>query len=204
MLKELRIAGFGGQGVILSAQILGRAAAIHENGYATMTQSYGPEARGGAASAALVLASEPIMFPYVSNPDVLVVMSQEAYTRFTPEVKEGGFLLVEEDLVRLDVSDSKRPCSKCRVFAIPALRIAEQLGKKMVLNVVMVGFLVGVTKAVSKEAARKAVEDSVPAKFKDLNLQAFDKGYEYGEELLTKGPHKDENTDAEIALESVN
>lgn len=204
MLKEIRIAGFGGQGVILSAQILGKASAIHENGYATMTQNYGPEARGGAASAALVLANEPIMFPYVTRPDILVVMSQEAYTRFAPEVKEGGYLLVEEDLVRLDLTDGHKPCTHCRVFAIPATRIAEQLGKKMVLNVVMVGFLVGVTKAVSKEAARKAVEDSVPAKFKDLNLQAFDKGYDYGEELLTKGPHKDEAADAEIALESVN
>src|SRR5512145_2284976 len=135
MLKEIRIAGFGGQGVILSAHILGRAASIHEGGYATMTQNYGPEARGGAASAALVVSDEPIAYPYLTHPDVLIVMSQEAYTRFAPEVKEGGILLVEQDLVRLDGRGSQ-----AKVYSIPATRFAEELGKKMVLNVVMVGF----------------------------------------------------------------
>ena len=76
MLKELRIGGFGGQGVILSAHILGKAAALYDGGYATMTQNYGPEARGGAASAALIVSDEPILYPYLTNPDILVVMSQ--------------------------------------------------------------------------------------------------------------------------------
>ncbi len=197
MLKELRIAGFGGQGVILATHILGRAAAVHENRYATMTQSYGPEARGGAASAALVVSDEPVLFPYVSHPDILVVMSQEAYTRFTPEVKEGGYLLVEEDLVRLDGK-----AQGLRIYGIPATRFAEELGKKMVLNVVMTGVLVAITGVVSAEAARKAVEESVPARFRELNLQAFDKGFSYGKELLERGPQRIENSPEEIVLES--
>lgn len=183
MLKEIRIAGFGGQGVILSAHILGRAAALNQGGYATMTQNYGPEARGGAASAALVISDEPILYPYLTRPDVLVVMSQEAYTRFTPELSEDGVLLVEEDLVRLDSLPGGR-----RVYGIPATRIAEELGKKMVLNVVMVGFLCAITGAVERDACRLAVEDSVPERFRALNLAAFDRGIEYGRDVLERGP----------------
>lgn len=196
MLKELRIAGFGGQGVILATHILGRAAAVHENRFATMTQSYGPEARGGAASAALIVSDEPVLFPYVAHPDILVVMSQEAYSRFAPEVKPGGFLLVEEDLVRLD-----QKAQGLKIYGIPATRFAEELGKKMVLNVIMTGFLCAITAVVSAEAARKAVAESVPARFRDLNLQAFDKGYAYGLELLERGPQKIESSE-EIVLES--
>lgn len=196
MATEIRIAGFGGQGVILATHILGRAAAVHENRFATMTQSYGPEARGGAASAALIVSDEPVLFPYVARPDILVVMSQEAYTRFTPEVKPGGFLLVEEDLVRLD-----RKAQGLKIYGIPATRFAEELGKKMVLNVIMTGFLCAITGAVGRDAARTAVEESVPARFRDLNLQAFDKGFDYGRILLERGPQRIENTE-EVPLES--
>ena len=174
-LSEIRIAGFGGQGVILCASIIGKAAAIHEDGFATMTQSFGPEARGGACSAQVILSDMPVLYPYVTKPDVLVVMSQEAYTRFAPELKPGGVLLVERDLVRL--SDSSKPA---KIFSVPATRLAEDLGKKMVLNVVMVGFFGAVTGLISPEALHKAVADSVPAAFQELNLRAFDKGYEFG------------------------
>jgi 2-oxoglutarate ferredoxin oxidoreductase subunit gamma len=200
MLTEIRIAGFGGQGVILSAHILGHAAAIEEGGYATMTQNYGPEARGGAASAALVVSNQPILYPYLTEPDILVVMSQEAYTRFTPELKEGGALLVEQDLVRMDSAAKGR-----RVYSIPATRIAEELGKKMVLNVVMVGFLCAITKVVAVEACRKAVEHSVPSRFKELNTSAFDRGYEFGVELLKKQPEPTrEGKVNHVMLESAN
>jgi 2-oxoglutarate ferredoxin oxidoreductase subunit gamma len=86
-LTEIRIAGFGGQGVILSAIMLGRAASIHQGEYATMTQNFGPEARGGACSAQLILSGQPILYPYVTQSDILVVMSQEAYSRFGPELE---------------------------------------------------------------------------------------------------------------------
>jgi len=199
MLKELRIGGFGGQGVILSAHILGKAAALYDGGYATMTQNYGPEARGGAASAALIVSDEPVLYPYLTNPDILVVMSQEAYTRFTPDVKEGGILLVEEDLVRLENLPQH-----LLVYGIPATRLAEKLGKKMVLNVVMVGFLCAISKVVSVESCRQAVNDSVPARFRDLNLSAFDEGYAYGLKVLESGPVTEETDgDGKEELESV-
>lgn len=174
-LTELRVAGFGGQGVILSAIILGRAASIHQGAFATMTQNFGPEARGGACSAQLLLSDQPILYPYVTQPDILVVMSQEAYSKFAPELKDGGTLIVEQDLVR--VTDLPR---STRVYSCPATRLAEELGKRMVLNSVMVGFFAAVTKLLESDAVRKAVADSVPSNFRELNLKAFEKGYEYG------------------------
>src|SRR5450759_1208718 len=100
-LTEIRVAGFGGQGVILAAIVIGKAAAIFEGAYATMTQSFGPEARGGSSAAQVILSGEPILYPYVTQPDILVVMSQEAYKVFSPQLKPGGILIVEQELVRI-------------------------------------------------------------------------------------------------------
>ncbi len=174
-LTEMRVAGFGGQGVILSAILLGKAASIYQGAYATMTQNFGPEARGGACSAQLVLSDSPILYPYVTRPDILIVMSQEAYVRFAPELKEGGTLIVEQDMVR--VGDLNKGV---QVYSIPATRIAEELGKRMVLNSVMVGFVTAVTNLLRAESVRDAVTDSVPKSFLELNLRAFEKGLEYG------------------------
>jgi len=198
-LTEIRIAGFGGQGVILSAIVLGKACSIHEGKFATMTQNFGPEARGGACSAQLILSDQPVLYPYVAQPDVLVVMSQEAYTKFRPELKEGGTLLIERDLVRVtDVS------KMAKVYSVPATRIAEELGKRMVLNIVMVGFFAAVTRLLEADAVRKAVADSVPASFRELNLKAFDKGYEYGMAALAAGPETpDLEQDAVVSQEVV-
>jgi 2-oxoglutarate ferredoxin oxidoreductase subunit gamma len=174
-LTEIRVAGFGGQGVILSAILLGKAASIYQGAFATMTQNFGPEARGGACSAQLVLSDSPILYPYITRPDILVVMSQEAYVRFAPELKDGGTLIVEQDLVRVSDLDKS-----IHIYSIPATRIAEELGKRMVLNSVMVGFFTAVTHLLDPEAVRKAIADSVPPSFLKLNLQAFEKGFEYG------------------------
>jgi 2-oxoglutarate ferredoxin oxidoreductase subunit gamma len=178
-LTEIRIAGFGGQGVILSAIVIGKAASILEGGFATMTQSFGPEARGGACSAQVIVDSNPVLYPYVTNPDVLIVMSQEAYSKFAPELKEGGTLVVEQDLVKITGMSSAG-----KVYSCPATRLAEELGKRMVLNIVMVGFTAAVTKLISKESLRQAVADSVPPHFRELNLKAFDRGYDYGVQAL--------------------
>jgi len=186
-LTEIRVAGFGGQGVILSAVVLGKAASIYENGFATMTQNFGPEARGGACSAQLVISDEPVLYPYVTEPDIMVIMSQEAYNRFAGELKPGGLLIVEEDLVR--VSNLNRDK---KVYSIPATRFAEELGKRMVLNSVMVGFFTAVTKLLGADSVRKAVADSVPAAFRELNLKAFDKGFEYGNATLAGTPARAE------------
>src|ERR1700751_1745202 len=182
-LTEIRIAGSGGQGVILSAIILGRAASIHQGQYATMTQNFGPEARGGACSAQLILSGQPILYPYVTQPDILVVMSQEAYSRFAPELKDGGTLIVEQDLVR--VSNLK---GEIKVYSIPATRIAEELGKRMVLNSVMVGFVTAVSRLLEPAAVRPAIAASVPPTFCELNLKAFERGFEYGSKKLTGSP----------------
>jgi 2-oxoglutarate ferredoxin oxidoreductase subunit gamma len=184
-LTEIRVAGFGGQGVILSAIVLGKACSIHQGQFATMTQNFGPEARGGACSAQLILSDTPVLYPYVTQPDIMVVMSQEAYVKFGHELKDGGMLIIERDLVR--VTDVPR---QTRIYSVPATRIAEELGKRMVLNIVMVGFFAAVTRLLEANAVRKAVADSVPASFRELNLKAFDKGYEYGVAALAAGPER--------------
>jgi 2-oxoglutarate ferredoxin oxidoreductase subunit gamma len=171
---EIRIAGYGGQGVILAAQIIGKAAAIYGGAYATMTQNYGPEARGGAASSQLILSPDPILYPYPTKPDILVVMSPEAFTRFVPEMNPHGLLVVETDLVKM----SEVPPA-VRVAGIQATRVAEELGKKMVLNVVMVGFFAAQSNLLPKEAYIQAVKESVPAQLRDLNVQAFERGYQF-------------------------
>jgi len=183
LLTELRIAGFGGQGVIMCAQVIGRAASIVENGYATMTQNFGPEARGGACSAQLILSPTPILYPYVVKPDIMVLMSQEAFVKFHGDIKPGGTLIVEQELVRLE-----KVAPGVKVFAIPATRIAEQLGKRMVLNIVMTGFFGAISGVLKRESLRKAVEDSVPSAFAELNRMAFNAGYEYGLKHLEHGP----------------
>jgi 2-oxoglutarate ferredoxin oxidoreductase subunit gamma len=182
-VTEIRIAGFGGQGVILSAMIIGKAVSIFQGDHATMTQNFGPESRGGACSAQVVLSDSPILYPYVTRPDVLVAMSQEAYTRFVPELKPGGMLLVEQDLVRLTGLPEG-----IRVHGVPATRLAEELGRRMVLNVVMVGFFGSVTRLVEEQALRRAVEASVPPALRDLNLKAFQKGFEYGTTSVPLSP----------------
>ncbi|MBI4645316.1 MAG: 2-oxoacid:acceptor oxidoreductase family protein, partial [Bacteroidia bacterium] len=99
MRKEIKIGGLGGQGVILSGLVLGKAASIYDDKFATMTQSFGPEARGSACSAQLIIGDTQILFPYVKKPEILVVMSQDAYNKFIPELSPDGILITEEDLV---------------------------------------------------------------------------------------------------------
>ena len=175
---EIKIGGFGGQGVILSGYIIGRAAAIYDAKHATMIQAFGPEARGSACSAQIVVSPEPIAYPYITSPNVMIVMSQEAYTKFSPELAEGGILITEEELVK-----PHNLRKDLKHFSIPATRFAEELGRKMVLNIVMMGFMTAVTDIVGCEAMRNAVKVSVPRGTEHLNLSAFDKGYAYGQEL---------------------
>jgi len=178
---EIRIGGLGGQGVILCGTIIGKASSIYDHRHSVMIQSFGPEARGSSCSAQVMLADRPIGYPYVRRPDILVSMSNDACHKFLPEMKQDGILLYEEELVHL--SDDERPA---RAWGIPATRFAEELGRRMVMNIVMVGFFAGVTGLVSREAAEAAVKDSVPKGTEPLNLQAFAKGYDYGRQLVEK------------------
>ena len=179
---EIKIGGFGGQGVILSGYIIGRAASIYDDKHSTMIQAFGPEARGSACSAQVIVSPEPIAYPYIVSPEIMIVMSQEAYTKFTPELASGGVLITEEELVlphnlRKDIKH----------FSIPATRFAEELGKKLVVNIVMMGFLTAITNVVGKKAMEEAVLASVPKGTEELNVKAFEKGYEYGVEVMAGG-----------------
>jgi len=180
---EIRIAGFGGQGVIMAGMIIGRAAAIHDGKHVTLTQSFGPEARGSACSVQVIVSTEPILYPYLTHPDILVAMSEEACTRFISGVKPGGLLLYEQDLIK-----SEHLIPGIKSFGIPATRLAEELGRKLVLNLVMVGFTTAMTGIANPEALRKAIPESVPPGTETLNLAAFQKGLEYGLAQLQASP----------------
>lgn len=180
-MAEIRFAGYGGQGIIRSGIIVGKAASIYDNKYGTMSQSFGPEARGGACSSQLVVANSKVLYPYITVADILVAMSQAGYDKFEAELGDDGLLIFDEDLVQ-----PKSSRANIKNFAIPATRFAEQLGKKIVANVVILGFFTAVTDIVSYEAMKKAIPDSVPEKAIDLNIKAFEHGYNFGLELLKK------------------
>ena len=177
---QIRIGGFGGQGVILCGIIIGRAAAIHAGLHATLIQSFGPEARGSSSSAELIVSDREINYPYVGELDMLVVLSQDAYARFSPKLKRGGLLVTESDLVKVSAEHAQSG----RHFAVPATRIAEEIGRKIVLNIVTVGFFGAVSQLMPREAIEKSVADSVPAGTHELNLKAFRRGYDAGMEAL--------------------
>lgn len=176
---DIKIGGFGGQGIILTGYIIGKAASIFDGKNATMTQAFGPEARGSACSSQVIVSEKLIRYPYVKTPQVMVIMSQEAFTKFSPQIDPKGMILIEEELVDpVGLPDS------VRLFKIPATRFAEELGRKIVLNIVMVGFFTAVTGLISQKAARKAVETSVPKGTEELNLKAFDRGFEWGSKQI--------------------
>lgn len=172
MRKEIRFAGFGGQGMILAGHIAGMAAAVHDGKEAVLTQSYGPEARGGASAAEVALGDQFIDYPLISQPDVTAILSQEAYERYIGEAKEGSTIILEEDLV-----DS--PLQGENIYRIPCTRLAEDLGRRIVANIVMLGAFTAATGLISKDAMLEAVRASVPPKTIDLNVKAFEAGYEY-------------------------
>jgi 2-oxoglutarate ferredoxin oxidoreductase subunit gamma len=179
MHSEIRIAGFGGQGVILAGMIIGKAGVIFEGKEATLIQSFGPEARGSACSAQVTISDERVLYPYVTNPDILVVMSQDAYNKFYKDIKPGGILIYESELVKFDKSRQD-----IKVYGIPATRFAEELGAKITLNIVMVGFFTAITGVIGSESVREAIKASVPSHTIDVNLKAFEKGYQYGKSIL--------------------
>lgn len=173
---EIRVGGLGGQGIILCGSIIGKAAAIYSGKHAAMIQAFGPEARGSACSAQVIVSDEAIGYPYVRRPDILVLMSQDACTQFAPQLKQGGLVLFEEEMVH---TNDNLP-AQARTLGIPATRFAEELGRRLVLNIIMVGFFAGATGLLPYEAVEKAVLDSVPKGTESLNLRALGKGYEFG------------------------
>ena len=177
---EVRLTGFGGQGIVLAGYILGKAASLYDGMFATFTQSYGPESRGGSCAAQVILSDEPVQYPHLMNPSVVVIMSQDAYHKYAPSLHGGVSLLIDEDLV---VRGELPP--GVDVYTIPATRIAEMgIGRKLVANIVMLGALTAITRIVSEEAMLKAVVESVPKGTEELNTKAFEAGLEWGRKLL--------------------
>ncbi|WP_297477558.1 2-oxoacid:ferredoxin oxidoreductase subunit gamma [Thermococcus sp.] len=181
MRKEVLFSGFGGQGVILASVILGRAAAVYEGLYAVQTQSYGPESRGGASKAEVVISDEPIDYPKTIHPDYAVFFSQEAYSKYLHTVKEGAKVIVEKDLVpHRDLEFEK----KLDVIALPLTEIAENTtGLSLTMNILTLGVLTEWTGIVGREAIEKAVLDAVPHGTEEINRRALLEGFKLGEKV---------------------
>ena len=172
---EIRIAGFGGQGVVLAGMLLGRAAVLYDGKQAIQTQSYGAEARGGAARSEVILWDRPIVYPKVLAPDIMVALSQIALDKYVGDLKPGAVLILDADLVE------KPSEGDFRVHTARFSNIAtEELGRVIVGNMVMLGFMVGVTKVVSEDALRTSVRTGVPKGTEDLNLRALEIGIGHG------------------------
>jgi 2-oxoglutarate ferredoxin oxidoreductase subunit gamma len=170
--KEIRICGFGGQGIVLSGVILGEAAMLAGH-QAVQTQSYGPEARGGAARSEVVIASDEIDYPRVLTPDVTVALSQPGYDRYLGRsgdaepgaAKNGGLVVVDRDLVEAE-----------GVSALPFTKTAEKVGHRIVTNIVVLGYICSLLDAIPDEALEKAVLANVPKGTEDLNRRAIAAG----------------------------
>lgn len=172
---QIRLGGFGGQGIILAGNILGRAAIVYADRNAVLTQSYGPESRGGACMAEVIIADGEITYPKVLAPDAAVMMSQEAYTTYGVNRPDGCLLIVDADLVHIDEEAEKGR----DVLVAPITRLAEELGRRIVSNMVMLGFVCAATQIVTLETLNLAVEASVPPGTEELNLKAVAAGFDH-------------------------
>jgi 2-oxoglutarate ferredoxin oxidoreductase subunit gamma len=180
-MNEIRFSGYGGQGIIRCGLITGKAVSLYDNKFGTMTQSFGPEARGSACSSQLVISEDRVLYPYITRPEILVSMSQDAYEKYEPDLRGDGVLIYDTDLVK-----PKPARDKLEYYGIPATRFAEEMGNRIFANLVMLGFFTAITKVVTPEAMKKALPGLVPKRFLELNIRAFDKGHEYGIDLLAK------------------
>jgi 2-oxoglutarate ferredoxin oxidoreductase subunit gamma len=180
MRTDIRFAAFGGQGMILAGLILGEGA-ILDGRNAVQTQSYGPESRGGAARAEVIIADEEIDYPMIEEADYLVALSQPGYDKYAPHVREESTIIIDRDMV---ATDKQLPPG--RIFKLPFARTADKLGNRIVANIVMLGSVCAITEVVSKENLKMAIESNIPDKFLELNLRAFSEGYSIGRKALEK------------------
>lgn len=179
MRIEVRFAGFGGQGIIKSGIIVAAAASIHAGKNAVQTQSYGPESRGGACKSEVVISEEEIDFPKVVKPDILVVMSQHAYNDYAEDVKLGGTLIMDPDMIPHEME-----LKAIKVFRVPATKIADELGKRIVANITMLGAFAALTDLLKADVIKESIKENIPKGTEELNLTAFQKGYDYGRNLI--------------------
>ncbi len=170
---EVRIAGYGGQGVVLAGQILGKAA-VYDGKNALQTQSYGAEARGSAARSEVIISDGKINFPAVRKCDILVAMNQESLNKHLEALKENGILIVDSTYVK------EIPETKAEVYKVPATETAQKtFGASLYANMVMLGALAKITNLVSVEALEKAIKESVPPKTVETNINALKKGLQF-------------------------
>lgn len=168
---RLVFSGAGGQGVITSAIVLAEAAVLYENLNATQAQSYGPEARGGATRSDVIIATSDIRYPKVIQPNVLVCLTQEAYTKFYSIIRPGGLLLTESRFVK---NSSK---VDARQIELPMYEtVMEQIGKPIVFNICMLGAVIGLTQLVQPESIMKVLETRIPQEYLEMNRKALELG----------------------------
>lgn len=171
MRFEIRIAGLGGQGVVLAGQILAKAA-VFDGLNAVQTQSYGAEARGSAAKSEVIVADGKIWYPYVRKCDILVALSQEALNKYIKDVKENGLLITDSTHVK------ELPKINVKTYSVPFSKIAkEKFGAEIYANMMALGFLAKVTKLVKRKTLEKAICESVPEKHREVNLKALEIGF---------------------------
>ena len=173
---EYRFSGFGGQGVITMCHVLGHAASIHAGMDSTMTEAYGPEKTGGFSRGDLVVSEEKIDYPNVVDPNVVVAFSQDAFERDADSVTQDGLVVVERDLVDPDRLREDRP--DVTIVSIPAVELAEEIGLKVVANIVMLGAVAELVGTPDPDTVKEAVRANVPEGTEDLNERAFQKGRE--------------------------
>jgi 2-oxoglutarate ferredoxin oxidoreductase subunit gamma len=179
MRKDIRIAGFGGQGIILAGIVIGKAASLHDDLFAVQTQSYGPEARGGASRTEVVISDSEIDYPKVQHPDIFVAMSHEALMAYLDGLKDEGILIVDPDMIKEEEILPFVQKHDINYFKAPATKTAaEKIGLRIVANIVMIGAIIKATNVVSEEAARKAIAESVPPGTEAKNSAAFEAGLE--------------------------
>lgn len=168
---EVRLSGSGGQGLLLAGIILAEGA-INDGKNAVQTQSYGPEARGGASKSEVIISSEDIDFPKVINCDILLALTQKSYEHYSEGLKDNGTLIIDSS-VKIGAVENKK------VYTVPILNTAaNDLGKPMVTNIVALGAIVELTGIISKESLEKAVLARVPKGTEELNKKALSMGYE--------------------------
>ena len=183
MLQEVLIAGFGGQGVLSTGQLLAYAGMI-ENKQVAWIPSYGPEMRGGTANCGITISDEPISSPLVTEPTTLIVMNRPSLDKFEKSVVPGGLILINSSLV-----DQKVQREDLQVLEIPANQIAEELGNAKVANNVILGVLIELTGIVSLEAVVESLKKVLPARRHNLipvNQQALEKGIQLAREFKNK------------------
>jgi len=171
---EIRLGGLGGQGIVLAGVILGTAAAIFDGKNATQTQSYGPEARGGACKSEVVISDKEIDYPKLERPNLVGVMSQEAFEKYVDDVRSGGIVIYDPDMV-----PNFKELKNAKTYAVPTVKMAEKLGRRIVANMVMIGSVTAASKIVDPKAVEKAIVRFVPRGTDKLNLEAFRSGYDF-------------------------